>query len=543
MKSDISILEFFYNAQSINNFSKIKYSLGGKTMLKKIISLVLCTAMVIGLCITFPQGTTIANAAPAFANGADIGWLNQMENMGISWQNSSGVQKDPLQILKDSGVNSVRLRVFVNPPSNFTWQKTPNETCILGYGDKTGVVWMAQRANALGMRIMIDFHYSDHFADPAYQDKPAAWTNYTFSQLKTAVYEHTYDVMSALANVGIYPEWVQVGNEINAGLLWPEGKYNNFSQLSQLLNSGYDAVKAVSSSSKVVTHLANGYDNSVFRWFFDNFINTYGGKTDVIGMSYYPYWSGVDYTQNINALGTNLNDMASRYNKEVMVVEVGGLESNATNTYNLLRATIDKVKAVPNSKGLGVFYWEPQANSTVLPDGYSLGATTAISNTVLRFTSAIDAFKSNSENFPDTSATYAIYNRNSGKVLNVVGGSSTDGANIEQYTYNGWNSQKWKFIDSGNGYYKIKNVQSGKIMDIYGRSTADGANNIQWTDNGGYNQQWQLINVGSGYYKIKNRNSGKILDIEGASTADGALDIQWYDNGGYNQMWYFVKVD
>ena len=179
-----------------------------------------------------------------------------------------------------------------------------------------------------------------------------------------------------------------------------EGKYNNFSQLSQLLNSGYDAVKAVSSSSKVVTHLANGYDNSVFRWFFDNFINTYGGKTDVIGMSYYPYWSGVDYTQNINALGTNLNDMASRYNKEVMVVEVGGLESNATNTYNLLRATIDKVKAVPNSKGLGVFYWEPQANSTVLPDGYSLGATTAISNTVLRFTSAIDAFKSNSENFP-----------------------------------------------------------------------------------------------------------------------------------------------
>lgn len=515
-------------------------------MLKRMFALLLCTSLILGLGIIVPGAPVKSNAASNFVYGADIGWLNQLEDMGIKWQNPSGVEKDALQILSEFGVNAIRLRVFVNPPSSYTWQKTPTETCLLGYADKTGVVWMAQRAKALGMKIMIDFHYSDHFADPAYQDKPAAWANYSFNQLKTAVYNHTYDVMSALANVGVYPEWVQVGNEINSGLLWPDGRYDNFSQMTQLLNSGYDAVKAVSPSSKVVTHLANGHNNSTFRWFFDNFITTYGGKTDVIGMSYYPYWIGTDYTQSINSLASNLNDMVSRYGKEVMVVEVGGLESNPTNTYNMLKAVVEKVKSVPGNKGLGVFYWEPEANSGVLPDAYPLGATTKISSNVLRFTTALNAFKDSetgSGTFPDTSATYVIYNRNSGKALNVAGGSTSDGANIEQWEYGGWNSQKWQFVSAGNGYYKIKNVNSGKIMDINGRSTSDGANNIQWSDNGGYNQQWQLIDAGNGYYKIKNCNSGKVLDISNSSTSNGALSVQNSDSGAYSQMWYFVKVN
>ncbi len=483
-----------------------------------------------------------AKADDSLALGADIGWLNQLENQGVTWLNDEGNTEDALQILKDHGIDSVRLRVFVNPPSSFQWTKNNGTTCLLGYADTTGLLYMAQRADALGMKIMVDFHYSDHFADPEYQDIPSAWSGASYSQLVSYVYDYTHYVMSALANVGIYPEWVQVGNEINSGMLLPYGDSgSNFSQLAGFLNSGYDAVKAVSSSSKVVTHLANGHNNEVFDWFFNTFLNTYHGKTDVIGMSYYPYWIGSDYKESIGALSANLNDMAATYGKEVMVCEVGGYEDNPSNTYDLLRATINAVKAVPNNKGTGVFYWEPEANSSVLPDSYPLGATRKVSGKVLQFTTAIDAF--GGVTLPDSTDSYYIVNRNSEKALNVRGGSASDSAVIEQYSNGGWDSQKWKFISAGSGYYRIENVRSGKVLDISGKSTADGAACIQYTYNGGYNQMWQLVESSDGYFKIKNRNSGKILDINAMSVADGAECIQYTDNGGWNQMWSFVPAD
>lgn len=344
------------------------------------------------------QKTTVG-AKGSLSYGADVGWLNQMEGQGITWQNDSGKTQDALQILKDHGVDSIRLRVFVNPPSSYEWTKNDGTTCLLGYGNTAGVLYMAQRADAMGFKLMIDFHYSDHFADPEYQDKPDEWVDADYSTLKSYVYSHTYYLMNELAKLGIYPEWVQVGNEINSGMLLPEGgSGSHFEQLAGLLNSGYDAVKAVSPGSKVVTHLANGQNNDVFRWFFDSFLNTYGGKTDVIGMSYYPYWIGSDYTRNISALTYNLNDMASRYGKEVMVCEVGGDEAQESNTYDMLRAVINSVAAVSDNKGIGVFYWEPEANSAVLPDGYPLGATRQVSSKVLRFTGAIDAFETAPDN-------------------------------------------------------------------------------------------------------------------------------------------------
>ncbi|MDS0527643.1 glycosyl hydrolase 53 family protein [Clostridium sp. SHJSY1] len=361
-----------------------------KKSIRRIITGTLGLAILVG-CIGIGATSTTVQAA-TFAKGADIGWLNQLENKGVKWQNDSGVQQDALQILKDHGINSVRLRVFVNPPSSFQWTKNDGSTCLLGYGDTTGVVYMAKRAKVLGMKVMIDFHYSDHFADPAYQDKPAEWANHDFNQLKTDVYSHTYYVMNALKNAGVTPEWVQIGNETNSGMLWPTASTSNYSNWAQLINQGYDAIKAVSPSSKAIIHLSNGADNSLYRSVFDS-LKKAGAKYDVIGMSYYPYWNGVDYTKNIDALGKNLNDMVSRYGKEVMICEVGGLETDPQNTYNMVKAVISKVKAVPNGKGLGVFYWEPEANSSVLPDKYPLGATIKVSNNVLKFSTAIDAFK------------------------------------------------------------------------------------------------------------------------------------------------------
>lgn len=289
-----------------------------------------------------------------FAKGGDISWLPVMENQSkFKFYNDNGVEQDCFQILKDHGFNTIRLRTWVNPSQDW----------VNGHCSKYETIAMAVRAKSHGMRVMINFHYSDSWADPGKQKKPAAWASHSFSQLLTAVYDYTHDFMVALDSAGVTAEWVQVGNEITSGVLFPEGSTNNWSQLIQLLNKGYDAVKVVSPFSKVVLHIDQGNNNGRFRWWFDN-ARTHGAKYDVIGMSYYPYWltGSPDYTLSINDLGNNMLDMVSRYGKEVMVVEVGGLDTKAENTRDMLVAVIHKLRAVPNNAGLGILYWEPQAS-------------------------------------------------------------------------------------------------------------------------------------------------------------------------------------
>jgi arabinogalactan endo-1,4-beta-galactosidase len=218
---------------------------------------------------------------------------------------------------------------------------------------------MALRAKKIGMRVMIDFHYSDSWADPAKQFKPKAWEKHSFPELLNDVYNHTFEVISALKNAGVTPEWVQIGNEIPGGMLWPEGSTDNWNQLGQLLNKGYEATKAVDKKIKVIVHVDEGNNNAKFRTFFDN-ATAQKVKYDIIGLSYYPYWIKKDYSETIADLEFNLNDMVKRYNKDVMIVEVGGEDDKIQNTYELLKATIEAVKKVPNKRGLGVMYWEPQ---------------------------------------------------------------------------------------------------------------------------------------------------------------------------------------
>jgi arabinogalactan endo-1,4-beta-galactosidase len=317
-----------------------------------------------------------STAKSSFAKGADVGWLPQMEATGYKFYDTDGTEKDCLKLLKDRGMNTIRLRVWVNPSSDKA----------SGHCSKEETVVMALRAQKMGMRIMIDFHYSDSWADPAKQFKPKAWENDTFSELLTHVYNHTFDVLSTLKKAGVTPEWVQVGNEIPGGMLWPEGSSKNWSQLAQLLNKGYEATKVVDSKIKLIVHLDEGNNNAKFRWFFDN-ATANNVKYDVIGLSYYPFWIKKDYTETIVDLENNLKDMASRYNKEVMVVEVGGEYDKAQNTFKMLAATIKAVKAVPNNKGLGVIYWEPQGEKSW--SGYSLSAWRSDGKP----STALDAFK------------------------------------------------------------------------------------------------------------------------------------------------------
>src|SRR5206468_6083626 len=182
--------------------------------------------------------------------------------------------------------------------------------------------------------------------------------------------KHTVTVLSTIKAAGVTPAWVQVGNETNDGMLWPEGKASvSMSNFASLVNAGYNAVKSVDTSIKVIVHISNGYDNSLFRWMFDG-LKANNAKWDIIGMSLYPTASNWQ-TLDAQCL-VNMNDMVSRYNKDVMLCEVGMSWTDSTACNSFLSDIIQKTKSLTSSKGLGVFYWEPEAYNNW--QGYTLGA-------------------------------------------------------------------------------------------------------------------------------------------------------------------------
>ncbi len=356
--------------------------------------------------------------AQQFAYGADISWLTEMESAGKKFYTSDGVQTECIALLKSLGTNAVRLRVWVNPSD--------------GWCNAADLLVKARRANDLGMRIMVDFHYSDSWADPGKQNKPAAWTSLDLNGLKTAVASHTKEVLNLLKNNNITPEWVQVGNETGNGMLWDTGKASvNMANYAALTTAGYDAVKEIFPNAKVVVHIQNGFDNGLFRWIFDGLKNN-GGKWDVIGMSLYPGWYTVknDWAAANTACLNNMNDMVTRYNKEVMVAECGMSWDMAAASKNFLTDLIAKTKSVANGKGIGVFYWEPQSYGQW--KGYTLGAF----DNSGKPTVALDAFKINTG--LNTSAGYPPdihYSKdtrsiNFGETLKSVSIVSTAGATI-----------------------------------------------------------------------------------------------------------------
>lgn len=292
--------------------------------------------------------------------GADISSLQKSEALGGIYRETDGTPGDALQILKDHGLNYARLRVWVDPAD--------------GYNSKETVLEMARRLAEKDIKLLVDFHYSDNWADPGKQIKPAAWADLDFEGLKAAVYDHTFDVCSSLVAQGTPPDMVQVGNEINAGLLWPDGDYEHFDNMAQLLAAGYQAVKACSPDTPVMLHIAEGGDNEMAKWWFGN-ITRRDVPFDLIGISYYPFWHG-----SLAELQFNLNDISQRYDKDVVVVETAYAFTNddkdgypniaesalALPAYpftpqgqrNLLRDVMSVVRAVPDGRGLGVFYWD-----------------------------------------------------------------------------------------------------------------------------------------------------------------------------------------
>ena len=287
--------------------------------------------------------------------GADVSWLTQMEDSSYKFYNASGTAMDCFQLMKSLGINAIRLRVWVNPGGGWCGTKD--------------VVAKAVRAHNLGFRLLIDFHYSDTWADPGHQAKPAAWTGYDFATLTATLSSYTVGVLDTLKAAGVVPSWVQIGNETDNGMLWPDGQAStNMANFAALVTAGYKAVKSISDTIKVIVHISNGYNNSTFRWMFDG-LTANNAQYDIIGMSLYP--SAANWAAYNDSCAANMNDMVTRYNKPVMICEVGMPENEATACQSFLTDLMHKVKAVSGGKGLGVFYWEPEAYNW---QGYGLGA-------------------------------------------------------------------------------------------------------------------------------------------------------------------------
>jgi len=303
-----------------------------------------------------------------FIKGADISWVPGQEKSGVVFKDTLGKQRDIIDILKtDYQMNTVRLRVFVNPSDDWG-----NGLC-----DIPATIGMAKRVKNAGMQLMLTLHYSDSWADPAKQTLPEAWKNYTVAQLETAVYNFTKEVMSALAAEAIYPVLVQVGNETNNGMLWPAGKASdNMANYARFVTAGHNAVKDVSSTTKTVVHLSNGFDNALYRWNIGGLVSN-GAKFDVIGMSAYPEYAPNPNVNDWSAFNTqvysNVNDMIATYKKPVIIAETGMNYQEETNCRNMITDMIKKSRAIKDAMGLGIMYWEPQAGPGY-NRGYNLGA-------------------------------------------------------------------------------------------------------------------------------------------------------------------------
>ncbi|PQJ75714.1 glycosyl hydrolase 53 family protein [Polaribacter gangjinensis] len=294
-------------------------------------------------------------------NGADISWMTEMENSGFSWKDNNGNSKELMPLLKEYDLDAVRLRVWVNP----------DVSSANGWCDIDDLVVKAELAKNAGLEVMISIHYSDWWADPGQQTKPVAWINFSISQLETAVYNHTTDILNALNTKGITPKWVQIGNETSDGMLWNSGKASTggFGNYAKFINAGTNAVKAFNNSIKTILHLPNGNYNPLFRWNIDGLINNglISSRLDIIGMSLYPEEN--NWVSMVNDTYNNMIDVKTRYNKDVMMAEVGFASNRPDISNQFLTYIIEKTK---QANGLGVFYWEPIAHKNW--NSYSKGA-------------------------------------------------------------------------------------------------------------------------------------------------------------------------
>ena len=306
---------------------------------------------------------------PLAYRGADISALTRIEQAGGTFHD--GTASNAIQILVSKGANTFRLRIFVNP----------NDSDVQ-VNDLPYTLALATRIKSAGAKLLLDFHYSDTWADPGHQTVPAAWASLGYDSLAAQVERYTAGVIAQLKHQGTLPDIVQVGNEVDAGMLWPVGQITGtgdtvaqWTQFAGLLKAGIQGVHdslAPGDSVKIMLHYSQGGSAGGTQWFFDH-MNHYGVPYDLIGVSYYSWWHGT-----IGALQDNLNATASRYGKPILVVETSypwraggweGMGDSVAMTWPRTRAGQEQyltdvtaaLQNAPGGHGAGVLWWYPEA--------------------------------------------------------------------------------------------------------------------------------------------------------------------------------------
>ena len=313
-----------------------------------------------------------------FVKGMDLSTLLELERCGAKYYDN-GEERDLLAIMKSYDVGTIRIRLWNDP-----WSET-GESYGAGENDLKTSLEIAKRVTAAGFGVLLNFHYSDFWADPGKQIKPKAWADYGVKELEQAVYDYTLESMQTFLDAGVNITMVQVGNELSNGLLWPEGKVPNYDNIATFVNAGIRAVRKVDAAIPVMIHLDNGGNNALYREWFDNFTKR-GEDFEIIGLSYYPFWHG-----SLQMLNDNMNDIAERYGKDLVIAEVSmgytmegyknyeklsdeerkgyatrpalveKIEYPMTKQgqYDFMEDFLNRISHIKGGKGKGFFYWEP----------------------------------------------------------------------------------------------------------------------------------------------------------------------------------------
>ncbi len=318
-----------------------------------------------------------------FVMGADVSSLQAMEDHGAKYYDFDGTEKDALEILKLHGINCIRLRLWNHPTTSFD----DGDYCDLKH-----TIVMAKRIKDMGLGFMLDFHYSDSWADWKCQNIPSEWVNQGADELSDSVYHYTTEVLQLLNEHGAYPDIVQIGNEIGKGMLWDYGKTDHPDQLANFLNAGIQAVRDMNSRveaaevvdagiptdhpAKIMIHIESGGDVRGTEAFFTMIEQNGVTDYDLIGLSYYPYWAG-----SYEMLKRNLRNVKEKFDKPVILAEIAfpytdvshddmpnmvtsevtnaqmGLSASRENQRKVISEIIHLVRSERN--GGGIFYWEP----------------------------------------------------------------------------------------------------------------------------------------------------------------------------------------
>ena len=319
-----------------------------------------------------------------FIKGMDLSTLLELERLGAKYFDG-GIERDVLDIMKDYDVDTIRLRIWNDP------RGTSGESYGAGENDVPTTLEIAKRATEKGFGVLLNFHYSDFWTDPGKQIKPKAWAHMDAQRLTQAVYDFTRETLELFLREGVRVTMVQVGNELSNGLLWPEGRLDvdagicEYDNIAAFVSAGIRAVREVKAEIPIMIHLDNGGNNELYRRWFDHYVER-GEDFDLIGLSYYPFWHG-----NMDQLIANMNDIASRYQKDLVIAEVSmGFTMESYQSYekladherkgyatkpslvekiefpmtkegqcDFMKTLLQRMETVTDHRARGFFWWEP----------------------------------------------------------------------------------------------------------------------------------------------------------------------------------------